>query len=664
MKKNRKQWSLNIAFPAVWIVLLLSLTATFFVHRGLFYIQLAATIVVGALSVWHLLHRRRLFARYLSRLAQHLKQVNAEELENSPFPVMAMTEEGEVLWYNDLFRTQVLKKRDVIGETAAPFLGNVAPEELRHRSELQATYDGRRYTVLYKAVAVRTSTIYVLYYWDTTELEEIAEEYTQSQPVVLSVYIDNVDEIAQGARDSERAQIIGRVETLLEDWIGKTTGLIRKYENGRFLVLIEHRHLQKMLEDRFSILDTIRAEKVGEIAGITLSIGIGEGKDLRESEQMARQALDMALGRGGDQAAVRTPNGFDFYGGVSRGVERRGKVRTRVVAAALKELIEGCETVVAMGHRFSDLDCLGSAVAVAKIAREMGKAAYVAVNRKTTLAPELIERYDEAAEQDLFVDEETALRLINGNALLVITDTHSLGMLEFAAVYQKARQVVVIDHHRKMVEHIENALIFYHEPYASSASEMVTELAQYLSEKGISRMEAEGLLAGIVLDTRSFSMKSSVRTFEAAAYLRKRGADTIAVKKLFSGSMELYRLKTEIMACAEVYKNTVYACAKSGGTEVRIAAAQAANELLSIKGAEASFTLFEENGGINISARSYGDFNVQLVMEALGGGGHLAMAGTYLPNTTMERAVARLKEAIDYHITDRERMLQAHNTEI
>ncbi|MCI8554429.1 MAG: DHH family phosphoesterase, partial [Clostridiales bacterium] len=389
-----------------------------------------------------------------------------------------------------------------------------------------------------------------------------------------------------------------------------------------------------------------------------LSIGVGQGDTMRQSEEMARQALEMALGRGGDQAAVKTRSGFDFYGGVSKGVEKRTKVRTRVVASALSELIAGSDNVLVMGHRFSDLDCLGSAAAMAAAARGMGRPAYAVARHKTTLAAELIDRYDAAGRGDLFIEPEEAMELLNRRTLLIVTDTHNPQMLEDAGLYRAAGSVVVIDHHRKMVEHIDNAVVFYHEPYASSASEMVAELVQYMPGSSITRLEAEALLAGIMLDTRSFVMKAGVRTFEAAAYLRRLGADTIEVKKMFAENMETYRAKADIIAQAELYRKTAIACCeRDGSCETRIAASQAADELLYIKGVDASFTLFTEGNTVNISARSLGDFNVQLVMETIGGGGHMTMAGAQLEDVDMAEARRRLTGAIDRLLADREHAL-------
>ena len=299
-----------------------------------------------------------------------------------------------------------------------------------------------------------------------------------------------------------------------------------------------------------------------------------------------------------------------------------------MVASALQELIEGSENVLVMGHRFSDLDCLGSAVAMAAVARSLGRPAYVVTQRDKTLARELLDRYSQAGQGDLFIEPDDGLSLLHRRSLLIITDTHNPDMLEWPPLYQRAETVVVIDHHRKMVNHIDNAVIFYHEPYSSSASEMVAELVQYMGAHSISRLEAEALLAGIMLDTRSFVMKAGVRTFEAAAYLRRQGADTVEVKRMFAESAETYRKKADIVSRAEIYRRTAIAYDEEGGTEVRIAASQAADELLSIKGVDAAFTLFTENGGVNISAG-------------------------------MEEAKRLLLKAIDTYIQTRERSLAA-----
>ncbi len=658
-EKNKRFWSLSPIILLLTLALAAAVMVSFFYNRILFYVELVLFAAVLIVIGWRLRRMKKDIGRYLRRIAGSLNQSEQDALSAFPLPVMVSAVNGEIIWYNDLFRHQVLDGNELFGESAGVPTGGATMGELQKKKFIDVSYAGRRYTVYISPVRVREATLYVLYYVDDTQLKEIAEEYALSRPAVMMVYIDNIEELMQNIRDSERAQLSGRVETLLEDWISITSGILRKFGTDHFMVVVEQRHLQKIIEGRFDILDRVRTIQTGDHMSVTLSIGVGQGDTLRDSEAMAKQAIEMALGRGGDQAAVKTKNGFDFYGGVSKGVEKRTKVRTRVVASALQELITGSDNVLVMGHRFSDLDCLGSAVALAAAARNHGRPAYVVTQRSKTLARELIERYEEAGRGDIFIEPDEAMPLLTRRSLVIITDTHNPKMLEWNPLYENAQTVVVIDHHRKMVDYIDNAVIFYHEPYSSSASEMVAELVQYLGSGALSRLEAEALLAGIMLDTRSFVMKAGVRTFEAAAYLRKLGADTVEVKRMFSGSMEMYRKKTAIIARAELYKNTAIACDQEGGPEVRIAASQAADELLSIKGVDASFTLFDDNGSINISARSLGDFNVQLVMEAIGGGGHLTMAGALLKDTGMDQAKRRLVQAIDAHLEERERSLAA-----
>ena len=658
-EKNKRFWSLSPIILLLTLALAAAVMVSFFYNRILFYVELVLFAAVLIVIGWRLRRMKKDIGRYLRRIAGSLNQSEQDALSAFPLPVMVSAVNGEIIWYNDLFRHQVLDGNELFGESAGVPTGGATMGELQKKKFIDVSYAGRRYTVYISPVRVREATLYVLYYVDDTQLKEIAEEYALSRPAVMMVYIDNIEELMQNIRDSERAQLSGRVETLLEDWISITSGILRKFGTDHFMVVVEQRHLQKIIEGRFDILDRVRTIQTGDHMRVTLSIGVGQGDTLRDSEAMAKQAIEMALGRGGDQAAVKTKNGFDFYGGVSKGVEKRTKVRTRVVASALQELITGSDNVLVMGHRFSDLDCLGSAVALAAAARNHGRPAYVVTQRSKTLARELIERYEEAGRGDIFIEPDEAMPLLTRRSLVIITDTHNPKMLEWNPLYENAQTVVVIDHHRKMVDYIDNAVIFYHEPYSSSASEMVAELVQYLGSGALSRLEAEALLAGIMLDTRSFVMKAGVRTFEAAAYLRKLGADTVEVKRMFSGSMEMYRKKTAIIARAELYKNTAIACDQEGGPEVRIAASQAADELLSIKGVDASFTLFDDNGSINISARSLGDFNVQLVMEAIGGGGHLTMAGALLKDTGMDQAKRRLVQAIDAHLEERERSLAA-----
>lgn len=643
-----------------WDTLLVSLlmiagtVVGYYAHnQSVFYLQLAVGLA-ALLYIWvRHWNFRRTIKQHLSLISAKLNIAERRSLQSFPVPVVAFTDKGEVAWYSPSFEKDVLKGENGYNLTMDELCGGLPVSFFQKQTTQLVRLDNRFYKVYSQPVEDKSTPLTLLYYLDDTEHQETMEEYAQSRPVVMAFYIDNVEELMQSTRDSERAQLISRVETLLEDWVTARKGIVRRFSNERFLVVIEQRYMDAIINERFSILDQVRAVQTSGGTSLTLSIGVGNGNTFAEGETTARQALEMALGRGGDQAAVKTGNGYDFYGGVSKGVERRARVRTRVIASALVDLIAESQNVLVMGHRFSDLDCLGAAAGMVSIVRSLGKLAWVVCDRQTTLAGELLDRYESEGKTDIFIQPDKALNILSDQTLLIITDTHNPLMLENGDLYRQAKTVVVIDHHRKMVNHIDNAVIFYHEPNASSASEMVTELAQYMGEKNLARLDAEALLAGIMLDTRSFVMKAGVRTFEAAAYLRRIGADTVEVKRLFASSMLVYRLKADIISSAEQYNGTIVAvCREPGSKETRIAAAQAADELLSIKGAKASFTLFADGTSVNISARSLGDFNVQLVMEKLGGGGHMTMAGASLKETSLSDAIGILRRAIDQYLQE------------
>ena len=404
-----------------------------------------------------------------------------------------------------------------------------------------------------------------------------------------------------------------------------------------------------MLEERFDILDKVRALHPGGLT--TLSIGVGRGgKNLQECHQMARESIDIALGRGGDQAAVKTVDGFEFYGGISHGVEKRSHVRSRIISNALCDLIKRSDSVIIMGHRMGDLDAVGSAVGVLRMCKMCGVPAVIAVNSEATLAGPLLKTFIEAGEGHNFIAPDQTLDVITPNTLLIVVDTYQKRLLESQQIYERCKRVVVIDHHRMAVGHIDNPLLLYHEPYASSASELVCELLQFMpKENNITPLEAQALLAGIMLDTRSFALHVGVRTFEAAAWLRSRGAQTADTKLLFNTSKEEYEARAHIVEAAYIYKGCAIALSGELEAGMNVVLPMAANDLLTINGVDASFVAVAKNGGVNISARSMGALNVQVILEPLGGGGHLMMAGAQLQNCTLQDAEHRIREQIDLY---------------
>lgn len=616
-------------------------------------------IGIGALAIWCIavtvtivifVRYQRWLTRVLTHLTESLDPQYRENLSTYPMPIAAVNETGDLMYYNDRFRHEVLSDNDALGYSLDKLCEGVSIGRLQHHSKLNVICGGRHFSMYVQHLARDRDGAYILYFHDDTDLQAIAAEYTASRPVALLVCIDNLEEATQHLREGERTRIAGQVESLLDEWISRAGGILRKFTSERFMVVIENRHLNVMTKERFPILDNVRTAFSDQKIALTLSIGVGQGKTMQECEQLARQALEMAMARGGDQVAIKTENGYDFYGGRSHGVERRTKVRTRVIADSLKELISSSDHVFVMGHRLSDLDCLGSAVALAVASRRLGTPAHVVVNRDTTMAAELIRRYERDAECDLFISPGDAVEILTANSLLIITDTHTAAMLDAPHLYEKAKRVVLIDHHRKMANCITDLTLEYHEPSTSSACELVTELLPYMGKNLIGQQEAEALLSGIMLDTRNFVLRTGVRTFEAAAYLRRLGADTVSVKRMFAESLEMYQRKCALVTDAQVYHRVAIAVSEEDYSSVRAAAAQAADELLTVNDILASFVVCRVGEEINISARSYGGFNVQLVMEALGGGGHLTMAGAQLRGVTADEARQQLISKIDEYM--------------
>ena len=606
-----------------------------------------AVLVVAALGVlWYQRRRLRTFVA---------KNLCSTDFENSriqysltglPIPTMLIAD-GRVLWYNTIFREEVLNGTDAVTrpiDRLFPEL-DLAVCSRPHGQDL--TVGNKRFTA-YAGAAKGSRGANIVYLVDDTVYKQTLEEYTASRPACLIIVIDSYDELFDDMKDSEQAKELEAINSLLEAYIAKSTGFLRKISNSRYIAVVEERDIHWMLQERFEILDQVRALHPGGFT--TLSIGVGHGgKTLQECHQMARESIDIALGRGGDQAAVKTVDGFEFYGGISHGVEKRSHVRSRIIANALCDLIKKSDSVIIMGHRMSDLDAIGSAEGVLRICKICDVPAVIAVRRDATLAGSLIDALCRAGQKDDFIDPKDALPIISKRTLCIVVDTYQVGLVESKDILEKCGKVAVIDHHRKGVGYIENPALVCHEPYSSSASELVTELLQYVGERDDkpNRVEAEGLLSGIMLDTRDFTLHTGVRTFEAAAALRRYGAETERVRQLFDVTMVEYNAKADLVEKARMYKNCAISVSGEVAPEARVAIAQAANDLLTIQGVDASFVAVQVGTGVNISARSLGAVNVQVIMESLGGGGHQTMAAAQLKHITPEAARARIEGAID-----------------
>lgn len=650
MKNFYRDGGLVISVSALVIALVIMQGYIYTKDINVFWLSAPFVVLIGGFAIGKLIQVTRKTFQYYARIDDELEAKMHMSVHNFPMSAVIIDSVGRIVWTNGKF-TEEFPECCEYGKELSD-ITDIPAADFFTDDGVTITYKDSVYKVFARVPdEEEAKELTLLFFKNITDITALETEKKLSQPVVILFMVDGYEELISGCLESEKAHVSVQIDKLLEDFAGQTTGVLRKNASDRFIAVIEERHLQEILSNKVEILDKAREIFVNDRLNVTMSIGIGRtGKTLKESEQFARQALEMALGRGGDQAAVKTDNGFEFYGGVSKGVERHTKVKTRIIANSLLELVDNADKIFIMGHKYSDLDSVGSSVGLTCAIRNLGKSAWAVCDYNTSLAKVLIDRFPHVdGEEPLFREPSDAIEELTDNSLLIICDTHNPLIIESKELYEKAKKVVVIDHHRKMVNYIDNAVIFHHEPYASSASEMVTELIQYFGEAGKLRaVQAECLLAGIMLDTKNFVMKTGVRTFEAAAVLRKMGADTITVKKMFSSSIDSYKRKTQIVAEAEIYRKCAIAPCDFYADDLRIVAPQAADELLTIKNVDASFVLYKTmSNEISISARSMGNLNVQLIMEALGGGGHQTMAGAQLKNETLSEALEVLKKSID-----------------
>ena len=614
--------------PAIWPVLVV-LAAAWCIGMGLFRYRLRSQL-----------------ARWVCG-GDFTKSKTKFSLEPLSQPVVLLSGET-VLWYNEEFRQRILGGQDLLVSRVQKIIPGLDLQLARTRQGQQLTLADGVWSAHSSTVPGDAETMTLVVFNEETALRRVEAEYKASRPGYLVFLVDGYDDVFSDMLDSERARLLEGINRVLEEMIGRGTGFLRRVASGRYIAVVEERQLEQFAKRGYDVLDKIRA--LDPSVNLSLSIGIGRGaKTLREAQDMAVQALDMAQGRGGDQAAEMTPDGFTFYGGVSHGVEKRSKVRSRIVADQLVKLIKEADHVVIMGHRMSDLDAIGSAEGVLRICKICDVPAVIAVRRDATLASSLINALVAAGQEDDFIDPKGALPIISKRTLCIVVDTYQVNLVESKEILEKCGKVAVIDHHRKGVGFIENPALVCHEPYSSSASELVTELLQYVGERDDkpNRVEAEGLLAGIMLDTRDFTLHTGVRTFEAAAALRRYGAETERVRQLFDVTMVEYNAKADLVEAAQMYKNCAVSVSGEVPPEARVAIAQAANDLLTIQNVEASFVAVQVGTGVNISARSLGAVNVQVIMESLGGGGHQTMAAAQLKHITPEAARARIQTAID-----------------
>lgn len=618
-------------------------------NKILIFASLGVALAAAAITIIDVLSIQKNISTIIKSVSHGISTAQSRALTELKVPVLIATGNGELVWYNPYFERHIAGADGLIGMDSKTVFGDEILEQLSDSKKSEVVFGQKTYSVA-RSIIDDGEILQIYYFFDITKQKKAEEEYELSRPTVIIIELDNIDELTKSAKESEIAAFKGEIQKCIEKWSNGENGICRKLPGNKYIFIMEERSYRRIVDDRFSLLETVREHKFGDNGYATVSIGVGtKGESLAECEELAMQALDMALGRGGDQAVVKKPgNEYKFYGGVSGGVEKRTRIRARVISSALKELIAECDKVILMGHRFADLDCFGSCFALNSAIHSLGKQAYIVLDTAKSAAKPLVSRLKTLNAEFSVVEPQDASALVTRNTLLIVTDVHRSTFFECPELYEKCEKVVIIDHHRKAVDFVKDSVIFYHETSVSSTCEMVTELLQYMCPKCVGQAEAEALLSGIMLDTRSYVLNTGTRTFEASAFLRTRGADPVTVKKLFCGSMDAYKLRAQIVASAEIYDgDCAIAIDREEGDNTRVAASQAADELLGIEGVLGSFVLSHYGSGINISARSFGGMNVQLIMEMLGGGGHRTMAACQLNVDNFDAALDELVKAID-----------------
>ncbi len=608
----------------------------------LFVFEAIISLLAATVVFFKMFKFRHYMKHVVAASVKSVADVSVEYLESLKMPTAVIGENGEILFYNSLFQQLFFKKSDGVNENIFSFLIDETMQSLTDCvSGVDTEFENKKLTI-YTSKVDKGHIISVI---DNTYFRNLEKEYFDTKKSVALIAFDNIEDFMSDSEEAAQAMIT--LEKLLSRWSVKHNSLYRKLSDDKYIIIFDEKVLCTQIEKKFRILDKVRQITVGE-RHATISIGIGRGcSNLKESHIAAKKALDMCLGRGGDQVAVLTNGDYEFYGGVSKGVEKTSKVRVRVIAESVKSAIASCEKVLIMGHKYSDLDCVGSAVGIySTVTKAFSKRAYIVCDVEKSMAKPLIEKIS-GVNNDAFISIDRAQSIANEKTLLFIVDTHSPDFIESTKVYKQCGKSIIIDHHRKMVNHIDNADVFFHEPSASSTSEMVTELVSYLGDDVLNKIEAEGLLSGIMLDTKNFVINTGVRTFEAAAYLRKKGADTVTVRNMFSSSIESYKDKYELVSKAQIINNCAISTIDGITKNSRLVSAQAADEMLTIKDVYASFVISKiDQKTVNISARSYGKINVQIIMEKLGGGGHQNMAAAQLSDISVEKAKEKLISVI------------------
>ena len=638
----------------------------------------AGTLVSVFVAVYILIvvflyfHSRAVIMNELISFATQYGQVQKVLLKEFIVPYALLDNNGKILWMNDAFAKLCGKTRRY-RKGVTNLFPDLTKDKLPKENEAEVTfqYDGKDYRAIMRTMSIQRlleesglieteghNDLTALYLFDETEMNQYIRQKEDEKLVTGLLYLDNYEEALNSVEEVRRSLLVALIERKLNKYFGEVDGLIKKLEKDKFILVMRQRSLEELKKNRFNILEDVKTVNIGNDMAVTISIGIGiNAPTYSQNYEYARIAIDLALGRGGDQVVIKDRDQMTYFGGKSQQMGKSTRVKARVKAHALREFMVSKDKVVVMGHKIPDVDSIGAGIGIYRAAKSLNKKAHIVVNNPTMSVRPIIESFRDNQDYDenMFISSDEARDIVDDNTVVVVVDTNKPSYTECEDLLHMSKTIVVLDHHRQGSEVIQNAVLSYIEPYASSACEMVAEILQYFSDDiRIYNIEADALYSGIIIDTNNFTSKTGVRTFEAAAFLRRCGADVTRVRKMFRDDLQSYRAKAEAIRHVETYKGcfAIAVCPTEGVDSPTVVASQAANELLNIDSVKATFVLTDYQNKIFISARAIDEVNVQLIMEKMGGGGHINMAGAQLPGATIDEAIGQLKETIDQMIKE------------
>ncbi len=655
------------------------------VNLCIFFLNIQAALLLTCFTVFYfaivlalMFYNKPVIMNELISFATQYGQIQRRLLRDLALPYALLDDTGKVIWTNKEFERITHKEKGFSKSITALFPAitkdRLPGEDEVEETEFEIDYEGNNYMARLKKISLKEMAInsdiieaegyegylIAMYLFDETALRIALKEVDDQSLAVGMIYLDNYEEALDSVEEVRRSLLIALIDRKVNKYIAAMDGICKKLEKDKYFIILRKKAIAQLQESRFDLLDDVKTVNIGNEMAVTISMGIGlDGLTYAQNYEFARNAIDLALGRGGDQAVVKSPETITYYGGKSQQVEKNTRVKARVKAHALKEIITGKDKVLIMGHRLADVDSFGAAVGIYRIAKTLDRKAHIVLNDITTSVQPLVEMFQDNPEydEDMIIGSQEAIDAAGGNVVLVVVDVNKPSITECPELLKYCKSIVVLDHHRQGTEVIENATLSYVEAYASSACEMVSEILQYIGENiKIRTEEADSMYAGIVIDTNNFMTKTGVRTFEAAAFLRRSGADVTRVRKLFREDAVEYKAKADAVSQAEIYRNyyAISICINDEVQSPTIIGAQAANELLNIKGMRASFVLTEYQNQIYVSARSIDEVNVQVIMERLGGGGHMNVAGCQMEGTSIAEAIVVIKNTIDTMIQEGE----------